>query len=95
MKFCTLIVFDLLSPNLPGAKADSQWGRRIRHFKMAATPKNIFSLYWSSEIRIITKNSEVLDITDAYLIVTTTKTDIVENTRWPPFKNISTKLNVL
>ena len=28
MKFCTLIDFDLLNSNLPGAKADSQWGSR-------------------------------------------------------------------
>ena len=43
MKFCTLIVFDLLSSNLPGAKDDSQWGRRIWHSKMAATQKHKFS----------------------------------------------------
>ena len=29
MKICTLIVLDLLNSNLPGAKADSQKGRRI------------------------------------------------------------------
>ena len=50
MTFCTLTVFDLLSSNLPGAKADSQWGRRIWHFKMAATQKHRFSYSWPTKL---------------------------------------------
>ena len=38
MQFCTLIVFDLLNSNqLRDKAADSQWGRRIWHFKMDIT----------------------------------------------------------
>jgi len=36
MKIGTLVIFDMLCPNLPGAKANSQWCRHIRQFKMAA-----------------------------------------------------------
>jgi len=36
MKIGTLVMFDMLCPNLPGAKANSQWCRHIRQFKMAA-----------------------------------------------------------
>ena len=36
MKIGTLVIFDMLCPNLPGAKADSQWCRHIRQFKLAA-----------------------------------------------------------
>ena len=42
MKFGTLIVFDMLNPNLPGTKANFQWGRHIGEFKMAAIQKQIF-----------------------------------------------------
>jgi len=36
MKIGTLVIFDMLCPNLPRAKANSQWCRHIRQFKMAA-----------------------------------------------------------
>ena len=36
MKIGTLVIFDMLCPNLPGAKDNSQWCRHIRQFKMAA-----------------------------------------------------------
>ena len=36
MKIGTLVIFDMLCPNLPGAKANSQCCRHIRQFKMAA-----------------------------------------------------------
>jgi len=36
MKIGTLVIFDMLCPNVPGAKANSQWCRHIRQFKMAA-----------------------------------------------------------
>jgi len=36
MKIGTLVISDMLCPNLPGAKANSQWCRHIRQFKMAA-----------------------------------------------------------
>jgi len=36
MKIGTLVIFDMLCPNLPGAKANSQWCCHIRQFKMAA-----------------------------------------------------------
>jgi len=36
MKIGTLVIFDMLCSNLPGAKANSQWCRHIRQFKMAA-----------------------------------------------------------
>ena len=42
MKIGTLVVFDMLNPNLPGAKAYSQWRRHIGQFKMAAEQKPIF-----------------------------------------------------
>jgi len=37
MKIGKLVIFDMLCPNFPGAKANSQWCRHIRQFKMAAT----------------------------------------------------------
>ena len=36
MKIGTLVIFDMLCPNLPGAKASSHCCRHIRQFKMAA-----------------------------------------------------------
>ena len=36
IKIVTLVIFDMLCLNLPGAKANSQWCRHIRQFKMAA-----------------------------------------------------------
>ena len=36
MNIGTLVIFDMVCPNLPGAKANSQWCRHIRQFKMAA-----------------------------------------------------------
>ena len=36
MKVGTLVIFDMLCPNLPGAKANSQWCHHIRQFKMDA-----------------------------------------------------------
>jgi len=36
-------IFDLLDSNLPGAKADFQWGRHIGRFTMAAIRKHIFT----------------------------------------------------
>ena len=36
MKIGTLLIFHMLCPNPPGAKANSQWCRHIREFKMAA-----------------------------------------------------------
>jgi len=36
MKIGTLVIFDMLCPNLSGAKANSQCCRHIRQFKMAA-----------------------------------------------------------
>jgi len=36
MKIGILVIFDMLCPNLPGAKVNSQWCRHIGQFKMAA-----------------------------------------------------------
>jgi len=44
MKFGTLIDFHMLYPNLPGAKASSQWCHHLGRFKMAACQKQIFPL---------------------------------------------------
>jgi len=44
MKFGTLIDFHMLYPNLPGAKANSQWCHHLARFKMAACQKQIFPL---------------------------------------------------
>ena len=77
MKFCTLIVFDLLNSKQLRAEADSQWGRRIGHFTMAATKKKYFLFTGHVKFAFYKKICEVLDITGAYLIVTTTRTDIV------------------
>ena len=48
---------------------------------MAAIPKTYFHFTGQEKSAKLAKKSEVLDINGAYLIVTTTKTDIVENTR--------------
>ena len=45
MKIGTLVIFDMLCPNLPGAKANSQWCRHIRQFKMAAAWNMFFHYY--------------------------------------------------
>jgi len=41
MKFGTLIDFHMLYPNLPGAKANLQWCRHLKRFKMAIHQKLI------------------------------------------------------
>jgi len=49
MKFGTLVLFNMLYPNLPGAKANFQWCRHIGRFKMAARQKLIFFLLVSDK----------------------------------------------
>jgi len=41
VKFGTMVLFNMLYPNLPGAKANFRWCRHNGRFKMAARPKLI------------------------------------------------------
>jgi len=41
MKFGAQIDFHMLYPNMPGAKTNSQWCRRLGRFKMVAREKLI------------------------------------------------------
>jgi len=45
MKFGTPVLFNMLYPNLPGAKANFQWCRHIGRFEMAARQKLISFLF--------------------------------------------------
>jgi len=49
MKTVTLVIFDMLCLNLPRAKANSQWCRHIRQFKMAAARNMIFPLLFDEK----------------------------------------------
>ena len=65
MKFDTLVVFDLLNSNLPGAKSNFQWGRRIGQFKMSAT-KKYFTLLGKKSYSYKSKHfARVLDLRDS------------------------------